>query len=392
MVKIMKQTKLLKPLSLILGASLLVACGSDNDSTPPFIDFDTIAIIQASGENESNMEFTDGESKIESGYNIKEATDYAVFTQGEYFYHLGRFNIDTLQKYHIDSPEAGIFPNDGYSLRDSGESTSANPHRLVFVGDSANTGVITRYGLTEAWVVNLDATDSEDFLIQTLDLSNHTAPSSETDAKPEMSMAFIHDEKLFITLQNLDNWAPTSNAKVVVFDTNTWEEVDTDASTDGTQAISLTLMNHQSSALVGDQLYLGSLVYGETNTGGIELVDLSTYSTEVIIDDKAISKMAATKEGNIFFSDYASWENNSLYKLNSDNTYQLVSADFEGINITTLASPDMNLWLGTNSFGGENQVYRLDGTLDYSQTHEFNDLVLSSLTTSFKPIQISFMD
>lgn len=387
----MRQTKILKPLSLILCASLLAACGSD-DSTPPFIDFDTITIIQASGENESNMEFTDGESKIKSGYNIKEATDYAVFTQGEYFYHLGRFNIDTLQKYHIDSPETGIYPNNGYSLRDSGESTSANPHRLVFVGDSANTGVITRYGSTEAWVVNLDATDSENFLIQTLDLSHHTAPVTDSDVKPEMSMAFIYDEKLFMTLQNLDNWTPTSNAKVVVFDTNTWQEVDTDTNTQGTQAISLTLQNHQSSALYGDQLYLGSLVYGSPNTGGIELVDLSTYVTEVIMNDKAVSKMTATTEGNIFFSDYASWENNSLYKLNSDNTYQLVSTDFEGINITALASPDMNLWLGTNSFGGENQVYRLDGTLDYSQTHAFNDLVLSSVTTNFKPIQISFMD
>lgn len=382
----------IKPISFILSAGLLVACGSDDNNTGAFRDFETVAIIQASGENESNMEFTDGTSRVESGFNIKEATDYSVYTHGKYFYHLGKYNIDTIQKYHINEPELGYYPNNGYSLREAGNNNSVNPHNLVFINDESNTGVITRYGSTEAWVVNLDASDSDEFVIETLDLSGHAAPVTETDVNPEMSMAFTYDDKLFITLQNLDNYAPTSNAKIVVFDTNTWQEVDTDASTEGTQAISLTLMNHQSSALIGDQLYLGSLVYGSPSTGGIESVNLSTYSTEVLVDDKAVSKMAATQEGNIFFSDYASWENNSLYKLNSDNTYQLVSSDLESINITTLASPDMNLWLGTNSFDSKNEIYRIDGTLDFSQSLSLDDIVLSSVETNFKPIQISFMN
>ncbi|GAA6135134.1 hypothetical protein NBRC116188_19240 [Oceaniserpentilla sp. 4NH20-0058] len=387
----MKYNYLLKSLGLIISAGLLSACGSD-DAEKTLEPFDGLAVIQASGENESNIEFTDGISEIESGFNVEESTDYAVFTHGEYFYHLGKGSNESLQKYHIEEPELGYYPNDGFSLRGANETTSANPHYLVFLGDDANTGVITRYGSTEAWVVNLDASVSEDFVIDTLDLSAHSAPISDTDTDPEMSMAFIYDEKLFITLQNLDVWTATTNAKVVVFDTNTWQEIDTDTSTQGTQAISLTLQNHQSSALYGDQLYLGSLVYGSPNTGGIELINLSTYSTEVLIDDKAVSKIAATKEGNIFFSDYASWENNSLYKLNSDNSYQLVSSELEGINITAFASPDMHVWLGTNSFENKNQIYRIDGTLDYSLDLSLNDVVISSVETNFKPIQISFMD
>lgn len=392
----MKKLKLIKLLSIITLSQFLTACDLfDNDNDKTLTPFEGIAAIQSIGDSESHIEFTDGISNIESGFLPQTATDYAVFANGEHFYQLGKYNIDTIQKYHIDNPELGYYPNNGFSLRDTDDTVSANPHQLVFVNES--TGVITRYGQTDAWVVNLDATVADDFIIETLDLSQYVTPTTDTDTDPEMSMAFIANDKLFITLQNLEGWTPTENAKVVVFDTNTWEEIDTDPTQDGTQAISLSLKNHQSGALYGDKLYLGSLVYGaygtdDPNTGGIEIIDTDDYSVSLAFDDKAVNKIVADSTGNIFFSDYSGWENNTLYKLNSDNSYSVASNDLVGINITTLASPDDTLWLGTNSLNDENKILRLDTSVNFDEAKTLDEILLSEVTTAFKPINIAFLD
>jgi hypothetical protein len=398
----MKQYKFLKIALAISSTILLSACGSDNNNNG-FSTFENITVVQSSGGGESQVEFTDGRNIIESGFLPQNATDYSVFANGEYFYQLGKYNIDTIQKYHVDSPELGYYPDNGYVLRESGTEESVNPHSIVFLNDEANTAVITRYGHTDSWVVNLNAMTFDDFIIKKLDLSHHADPVSENDNDPEASMAFIKGDKLFITLQNLDGYTSTANAKVAVFDTTTWEEIDADLATAGIQAISLTLQNHQSSAIYNNKIYLGSLVYGaygtgEPNTGGIEMIDTNTLSSTVITDEVAVSRIAVDGSGTVFFSDYASWENNTLYVLNSDNSYNTISDDFSGINITALASPGDSIWLGSNSFDSngddvtDNQILRLDSTLDYSSSKSFNDIVLSSVETALKPIGISFLE
>lgn len=395
----MKNIKLTRLLTVIIISQFLIACDLSNDDNDKngFNVFDDITIIQSVGSGESHIEFTDGISIVESGFLPQTATDYATFAKGEFFYQLGKFNIDTIQKYHIDNPELGYYPNNGFSLRDTNDSVSANPHELIFIDES--TGVITRYGKNEAWVVNLDAQDASDFIIKKLDLNHHVASTTDSDTDPEMSMAFIANNKLFITLQNLEGWTPTDNAKVVVFNTQSWEEIDTDPITDGTQAINLTLKNHSSGALYGNKLYLGSLVYGSSssipatpNTGGIEVINIDDYSISVTINDKAVNHVIASSDGGIFFSDYSGWENNSLYKLNSDNSYDLVSTDLEGINISTLASKANSIWLGTNSFDNENKIIRLDSSLEFNSPMVLKDITLSEVTLAFKPIGIAFID
>jgi hypothetical protein len=397
----MKQYSLLKISIYVFSTILLSACGSDNDTSSST--FENITVVQTSGGGESQVEFTDGRSIVQSGFLPQTATDYSVFANGEFFYQLGKFNIDTIQKYHVDSPELGYYPGNGYVLRESGTEESVNPHSIVFLNDEANTAVITRYGHIESWVVNLNAMTFDDFIIKKLDLSHHAAPVSEADNDPEASMAFIKGDKLFITLQNLDGFTSTANAKVAVFDTTTWEEIDTDLVTAGVQAISLTLQNHQSSTIYNNKIYLGSLVYGtygtdEPNTGGIEMIDTNTLNSTVITDQVAVSKITVDGSGTVFFSDYASWQNNTLYVLNSDNSYNAISDDFSGINITVLASPGDSIWLGSNSFDSngddieDNQILRLNSTLDYSESKSFNDIVLSSVETALKPIGISFLE
>lgn len=402
----LKISELIQSSATLLLILTLSACGSisdnENDTNGNTDESPNLAVIQSTGDG-SEIEFTNGVDKIESGFIPQVETDYAVFANGKYFYQLGKYDIDRIQKYHIDNPELGFYPNDGFILRLSGTTTSSNPHNMVFLNDANNTAVITRYGHAKSWVVNLNAQDFDDFLIAELDLSHHADPTSEADSDPEANMVFFKDNKLFITLQNLDGYSATENAKVVVFDVTTWLEIDTDPDTSGVQAISLNLKNHQSGVINGNNIYLGSLVYaawnsGDPNTGGIESINTESYAVTTLMDDLAISKITADNSGNVFFSDYTSWQNNSLYILNSDNSYNLVSNELSGINITLLASPGNSIWLGTNSFdstGDEtnnNQIIRLDNLLDYSTPKLLEDITLSNIETALKPISIAFFN
>jgi hypothetical protein len=387
----MRQAHLIKLSLTILLTSLLAGCFSDNDDNS-LIPFEGMAVVQSTDDSNSMIEFTDGKNIVESRFLGQTATDYAVFANGEYFYQLGKFDIDTIQKYHIDNPQVGYYANDGYSLREAGDTTSSNPHNIVFLKDDANTAIITRYNSTESWVVNLNAASSEDFIITKLNLSHHTTTVIDTDNDPEASMAYISNGKLFITLQNLDGYTATANALVAVFDTNTWEEIDTNSSIEGVQGISLTLKNHQAGAIFDGKIYLGSLVYGTPSTGGIEVINTSTLKSSVITDQLAVNNITVNGQGRVFFTDYAAWQSNSLYVLNNDNSYSPISSDLSGINITMLASPGDSIWIGTNTFDSENQILRLNSTLDYTEEKLLNDIVLSKVTMALKPISIGFLD
>lgn len=349
-----------------------------------------LAVIQ-SVDTSGMVEFTNGIDKVLSGLNETTATDYTVFTNGNFYYHLGKFQIDTIQKYHIDSPAKGYYSNNGFSLRSVGDTDSANPYNMVFLNDSQ--AIITRYGATSAWVVNLDAKNSDEFLIKELDLSIHA--TGEGDSFPEMDMVFLHDGKAFITLQNLTDWNSTGNEKVVVFNTSTWEEIDTDLSKDGTQSISLNLSNHQTGTQVGNKLYLGSIVYpdwGSTDpvTGGIEVVNLDNYSVEVITEDIGINILTSTNSGKVFFTSYEAWQENTLYKLNSDKSYSQVSSELEGKNISSLSAINEELWLGYSDNG--NFIMRIDANKDYSEPQTLADIRLSLVEMALLPIKIAFFD
>lgn len=380
-------TMTLKPLlhvSALLAMTLaLTGCFDSDKKKNPAITFNDIAIVQSVGSGESMLEFTNGIDQVASGFHSKTATDYAVFARGDYFYHMGRFEIDTIQKYHIDNPTLGYYPNDGFSLRTADDSSSANPYNIGFLDD--NTAIITRYGSTSAWVVNLAATQFDDFFIRELDLSHHV--TGENDTIPEMDMVFVYNNKVFITLQNQTGWQSTGNERVVVFDATTWDEIDTDSTTDGTQAIALNLANHQSGTRIGNTLYLGSLIYWPLG-GGLEAVNLDTYTTSTITDEYAVNRLTSTDSGRIFFTSYEDWQVNTLYTLNG-NTVQKVSDELVDMNLSAMAASGDVLWLGTA--GETNTLHRLDATGSFSQTQALEDITLSQVELMLKPIGIAFM-
>lgn len=383
--------KNLQTLSLIaLTSSSLLLSGCLKDEKKETVNFDGVAVVQTVASGESMLEFTDGISKVASRYAGKTANDYTVVARGKFFYHLGKFNIDTIQKYDIDNPSKGYYDGEGYSLRKAGETESANPYNMAFVNDS--TAIITRYGSTSAWVVNLDAKNADEFLIKELDLSAQA--TGENDKIPEMDMVFVYKNKAFITLQNLTSWNSTGNEKVVVFNTKTWEEIDTDASKEGTQAIKLNLKNHQTGVQVDSKVYLGSLVYpawgsSDPATGGIEVVDLNNFTTETLVSNIGVDKITATDSDKIFFTSYEEWQKNTLYKLNNDKTYSKVSDELTSKNISSLAAVEEALWLGYQDNG--NVIIRLDARKDFAQAKPLAEIQLSKVTTLLKPVKIDFI-
>ncbi|WP_420591900.1 hypothetical protein [Bacterioplanoides sp.] len=378
----------------ISSSMLLSACGSDsNNSSPEEIKFKDVAVIQSVGSGESMIEFSNGINDVASNYNPQTATDYTIVTRGEYFYHIGKFKIDTIQKYHIKDPQLGYYPGKGFSLKTPGDSTSANPYNMAFIDN--NTAVITRYGMPKAWVVNLEARNAEDFLIRELDLSRHVTDATENDKDPEMDMVFYNKNRVFITLQNLKGFAATNNSKVVVFDTTTWNEIDTDTAIDGVQAISLDLRNHQSGVMSGNKIYLASLVYGAKNTGGIEVLDVDNYSLKTLTTDHAVNRIVATENGSLFFTEYKGYNSelkrsiDALYKLNSDNSTSLISDDLANGSISALAARNEVIWLGLP--GEDNKVTRINAAADFSDPRSIASIQLSSVNTKLKPINIQFL-
>ncbi len=384
----MKNFKTLSLIGLTSVSILLSGC-FESSNKKETVNFDGIAVVQ-SVDTSGMIEFTNGIDKVVSGFNETVKNDYSVFTRGDFYYHLGKFEIDTIQKYHIDNPAKGYYPNDGFSLRSAGDTDSANPYNMAFLSDSQ--AIITRYGATSAWVVNLDAKNSDEFLIKELDLSIHA--TGEGDSIPEMDMVYVYKNKAFITLQNLTDWNSTGNEKVVVYNTKTWQEIDTDPSQEGTQAIKLSLSNHQTGTKVGNKLYLGSVVYpawGSTDpaTGGIETVNLDNYSVEVITDGVGINVLTSTRSGKVFFTSYEAWQANTLYQLNSDNSYSKVSPELESKNISALSAIEEAIWLGYSDEG--HFIVRLDARTDFSMPRALADIQLSQVQMALKPIKIEFI-
>lgn len=382
----MKNLKKLGLIGLTSTALLLSGCFSSSDKDEK-VNLDGLAVVQ-SVDKSGMIEFTNGIDRVVSRYNETTGNDYSVFTSGNFYYHLGKYDIDTIQKYHIDNPTQGYYPNDGFSLRSAGDVDSANPYNMAFLNDSQ--AIITRYGASTAWVVNLNAQNISDFFKHELDLTNHA--TGEGDSIPEMDMVFLHDGKAFITLQNLTNWMSTGNERIVVFDTITWKEIDTNPDQKGIQHIKLQLSNHQAGTKVGNKLYLGSLVYGVTNTGGIEVVNLDDYSVEVITKDIGVNILTSTSSGKVFFTSYDDWMVNTLYKLNSGNTYSYskVSEELEGKNMSALNAVNEELWLGYSDNG--HYIVRLDADKDYSEPRTLADIKLSQVEMALKPIKIAFFD
>ena len=378
-----------KLLLLTISTALLTAC-DDNKEASSFNPEKQTAIIvnKAFGEGSRIALATVTEPRtLVDGFLGEDESDYTVEVHGEYFYHIGRKDIDTIQRFHIDAPTQGYYPANGFVLRDAGEVTSSNPQDIAFVNDQV--AVITFLGKTEAWVVNPQAQTFEDFKIRELDLSAYAF----NDGIPDAKSVEVINGRAFIAMQQVDfvNGYSKEQAYVAVFDTNTWEELDASPEDEATKAIALTVRNPLDMQIADNQLYVHGMDYS-TYVGGLEVINPNTLKSTVIYRDNEetgrIFSLTMVSATQAYAIDYAGWKNNSFKSITINNDEVTITpiAGFENTYLTALGTDGANnVWLGLGSVA---DPVRQPGVQVFSSTGELSGEVL---TTALDPDKIIFL-
>ncbi|MCX8071939.1 MAG: hypothetical protein N3C12_05755 [Candidatus Binatia bacterium] len=177
---------------------------------------------------------------------------------GRRVYVVNRFGSDNLQV--LDA--AGGFR----SVVQCSTGNGSNPQDIAF-----RTGVVAYMPLlARPWVLKVNphpASDCSDFVLGQIDLRAFV----DADGSPEANQAAVVGERLFVTLERLENFSPVRNGTLVVVDTRT-DEV--------TGAVELSAPNPfgmtKGLTVRGDSLYVSLVGQFGVADGGIEAVNLET--------------------------------------------------------------------------------------------------------------------
>ena len=345
-------------------------------------DYSSGAISVISGDN--NRIATNG--LLAGSSNIK------VETYGANAYVFNR-GSGSITKVDASYPDDVIWE---YSTNDSPVDTTSNPSSLVFVNETK--AYLLRYGSGVAWIVNPSATTENEFKTGELDLSN----LADADGIPEMYTGISAGDRAYITLQRLDRdtpyWDANNTAYVAVVDINTDQLVDTDLATAGLQAVSLTIRNPNADIqyiAAENAIYVqgvGSYGGDASINGGIERIDITDYSTSMVIDASDdvtypfadVSGMSLVSSTLGYFIAYAGWGDNTLYRFNPQdaaNTFAVTSVSNVISTSVAFVAADSggNVWVGNST---DASVYIIDAA---------TDSLSDTVSTQLNPISIGFV-
>ncbi len=399
--------------SLLLAASLLAlsACSSrssDGESgsmtpTPPANpplgsgDSGDFAFVAARASDYSSgridrISLDDGNT-VDGSYPAT-LSDIAVTTDGENLYQIGRFNIDSVTRF--DPADTSVVDYQ-ISVVEGSEQTS-NPQSIAFIDQTK--AYLTRRGSDKLWIINPGTPDAGNFKIGDIDLGAY-----DTDL-PNMTDAIIVDDKLFVLVERLRE-TPTAQIPekvgyLVVFDTRTDTEIQTNQSPGDLKGIELLVTNPASlqyNEETGEIYVVGRGNYFENasvttdfHSGGIEVIDPTTYEHSLLIDDgtdddnEGYFFQAEVINANLgYLLTYASFGVTTLRTFNP-TTGILNDGVVEGlqdVDITVIEEgPDNHLWVGIND--ATPGFYRIDLAT--------GELVSERVATSLIPIDVVFIN
>lgn len=310
----------------LLGLLLLSACDTTTN-TANIGPVDAVVITRA-GDYSSGAHsvVSESDNQVFSATNelVPTTSDLAIAAHGDYFYRIERYGNDNITKFAFADPQTIIWQ---YSTNDTNSSVNSDPHAMIIASDTK--AYVIRYNSNKVWIVNPSATSEADFKIGELDLSSY----DDGDGVPDMENGLIVGNYLFITMQRLTNYIPSSKAAyVAVFDITTDTEVDTGDRGDSVKGVPLTVKNPFSDIVYSaseNAVYVqgyGSFGYsGEPKfTGGIEKINLGDFSTQVVLDDGDettdpygnIAAFAIVNPTTAYFVGSQDYMTQTLYKLN----------------------------------------------------------------------------
>ncbi len=286
----MQLTPRYKSWVLLALSAGLAACGSDNDSSSsnevPDIDQPHyVAQLVAPDYSSSQLAMgaVNGDRSATQGLLVKDQSDFGFSTYKGTLYHLGRFEIDTVSRYDSGDLSTARWT---YSSRQAGEQASANTYQLI--QRSADEGYLIRYGSPLVLKVNPQATQADEFIVASIDLSAYAPEDTDT---PRMHQAVIDGDRLFVSMQRLDaNWS-AQTAYIAVIDLDTLTELDTDPQTTGLAGIALEGSNPGSLALHNGRLYVSSRGDYGSDSGALEVIDTTTYQRTTLADGTTFAQL-----------------------------------------------------------------------------------------------------
>lgn len=386
---------------LIMICALLTACSSDDNDKKKIQPQNQAAIINtvASDYSDSDLEIVDIENKLFSGELEATAaglgnglSDYSVTARGQYFYRIGRYGIDTITKYSIENPTTAIYT---YSTKDDASDPTSNPYKLVFASDTK--AYLIRYNSSKVWIVNPSAATEVEFKTGEIDLSAY----DDGDGSPEASDGVIVDSKLFITMQRQASWTVIDgNAWVAVIDTTTDSEITVDSSA-ALKGIQLQTNNpeniiyHPAAGLFVQSIgsYGSWPAYIPEYIGGIERINTTDYSTDILVDDGdatthpygLISSLVIVSSNKGYFTGYNAWGDSGLHEFNpATGTVQagfVASLDHDDIRSID-AGPSSSLWVGIAD-NSNPHVLVIDTT---------DNTVMDEISITMNPAQVVFAE
>lgn len=347
-----------------LSASLLISgCGggdSSSTSLKPVSSLSNAGVVAAVASDFSSggVSYIDLDSANYDVYGpLHETGSDIVVVGGQGFHYLlGRYSLDNISK--IDMSNYAQKTWDEFSVIPEGEENTGNPYDLITVNDQK--AYLIRYNSTEISIVNPSARNEAEFFTgASLDLSSYV-PDSSAGQVPQVSDAVLVDNKLFVTLQRLDEtYQPSNTGYVAVFDVTDDEEIDTGKGTaDNLKGIPLLGTNpadiqyHEGIGLVVQNLGTNFPDYG--NGTSLDVISTENYSISSMIPPTADATQGQIKDVVIldsnkgFLINVANYQDASIMSFNPsigrtsfETIADLSGGDFRDIEL----SPKGNLWI-----------------------------------------------
>lgn len=341
--------------------------GTPDDNAPEDKDYLFIAQLKAADYSSSEIAVgVVGTTTVVEGYATSDDSDYTIDVYGQYLYHIGKYNIDTLTRY--DSEAHFLQADYTYSLAEP-ESDTTNAYQIIQVAD--DKAYVIRYGKTSIQIVDPSA-DEANFVTGEIDMSAYTV---EGATYPRMASGVVVDDKLFVGMQRLDSsWQPTQSY-VAVIDIETNTEIDT-SSEEGLKGIAVNADNLFSLTTDGNHVYVaGRGNYGD-NSGALDRINIDNYTVENIINGTTFPGLNdVSEDGNASNDTYyhvlgaAIVGDTAFVKLNLEQGYTSLSSaiysfpvsdsdNFTAVTPDVLsdekigilkAGPDETLWVGIDS-------------------------------------------
>ncbi len=282
---------------LFIASSLLIGCGGDDNSKDFSISEDSYAVQMVAADYTSSQVAVgsqNSERTAEQGLLIQDKSNFTISTFNNILYHIGKKDIDTLDKYNALSSLQKS--ETSHSVNDNGEGSS-NTYTLI--QQYNNNAYLIRYGSTTIMQIDPISATIKGYI----DLSAYTFEGADF---PRMVDAKVVDNKLFVALQRLGADWSKQQAYVAVIDLATNLEIDTNPQLDGLKGIPLTGTNPFTVETHNGQIYVAGRGGYDSDTGALDKIHATTYAVTNLINNTSFPSL-------IDFSDDEDASNDTYY-------------------------------------------------------------------------------